>query len=490
MRKIKLFLLWLLLSSNCLFSQQAWLPKGDWIEGEGFNDHSGHSIQISGDGNRLVIGAPQNIGGGNIINSYGHVRVFEWNGDSWKQMDGDFDGESNNKLGKILSISQDGNVIALGTNPVKIKKWNGSSWESYGSNNINISFNTNTDFNNITLNCDGSVIAISDPSNNGDSLTKSNSGKVSVYELLNDKWELKGFNIYGDEAQNWSGTSLSLDCKGERIAIGATGHSENGHKSGQIRVFQYSNNSWKLLGNEILGDAKDDYAGTALALNDSGDFLVFGAPSFLSGGIDKEGYVAVYNFQDSSWSRVGHNISSGVRGSLFGKSVDISSNGKRIIVGAQYGKPNGIKSGFAKVYELDSIEKWMPIFSLNGENIDDFCGKSVSISNNGKVSAISVSEGSGFFSNSGIVKVFASNTNMSLNAKSQHQNSTVYPNPTNGQIIIKTIDFEKVDVFDARGCLILSSKLSSISIKDKPSGFYLIKVQTKANIEVIKVLKH
>ena len=75
------------------------------------NDQSGFSVSISTDGNTLAIGANLNDGTGP---NAGHVRVYEWSGTVWIQKGVDIDGEATNDIsGYSVSISSDGNTVAI-----------------------------------------------------------------------------------------------------------------------------------------------------------------------------------------------------------------------------------------------------------------------------------------------------------------------------------------------------------------------------------------
>ena len=69
----------------------AWTQIGSDIDGEAYNDRSGHSVSLSSDGSVVAIGAFANDGNG--TNS-GHVRIYENNNGTWTQIGSDIDGES------------------------------------------------------------------------------------------------------------------------------------------------------------------------------------------------------------------------------------------------------------------------------------------------------------------------------------------------------------------------------------------------------------
>ena len=74
-------------------------------------DFSSRSISISSDGNTLAIGAP---GNDNAATWAGNVRIFEWSGTAWTQ-GASISGEAaNDQSGHSVSISSDGNTIAIG----------------------------------------------------------------------------------------------------------------------------------------------------------------------------------------------------------------------------------------------------------------------------------------------------------------------------------------------------------------------------------------
>jgi hypothetical protein len=84
------------------------------VNGEAASDNSGYSVSLSDDGNVLAIGADYNDGNG--ANS-GHVRVYAWDPTSakWSQRGDDLDGEAaNDYSGTSVSLSDDGNVLAIG----------------------------------------------------------------------------------------------------------------------------------------------------------------------------------------------------------------------------------------------------------------------------------------------------------------------------------------------------------------------------------------
>ena len=75
---------------------------------------------------------------------------------------------------------------------------------------------------------------------------------------------------------------------GTRVAIGATGNSGNGYYSGHVRVFDYDGSAWVQVGEDIDGEADNDYSGTSLAMSDDGTRVAIGAHYPYGGSNDSD----------------------------------------------------------------------------------------------------------------------------------------------------------------------------------------------------------
>ena len=65
----------------------------------------------------------------------------------------------------------------------------------------------------------------------------------------------------------------------------------------------------------------------------------------------------------------------------------------------------------------------------------------------------------------------------------------LYPNPTNAFVTIDAKQFQKAEVYDTTGRLILTSKSNIIDLERQPKGLYFIKVYTEGIIGEFKVLR-
>ena len=87
-----------------------------------------------------------------------------------------------------------------------------------------------------------------------------------------------GLDIDGEAEIDYSGDSVSLSADGSVVAIGAYGNDGNGSDSGHVRIYQNVNGNWLQLGNDINGEAADDYSGGSVSLSADGSTVAIGAP--------------------------------------------------------------------------------------------------------------------------------------------------------------------------------------------------------------------
>ena len=246
---------------------QTWVQLGDSITGEGIEDRMGaYNVSLSSTGQTVAIGAWKNDGLGD---DSGHTRVFDWNGSQWSQRGSDIDGAAaGDRSGTSVSISSDGNVVAIGE-PFR-------------------------------------------------DVTNENAGRVRVYEWSESDttWLQKGQNIVGeaavcqegvtysdsdgdgvtDSCGDESGWSSSLSGDGSVLAIGAWKNDGNGDRSGHTRIYAWRDqtNRWEQVGEDIDGERSGDQSGWKTKLSRDGAVLAVGAFGNDDGGVNA-GHARVFN---------------------------------------------------------------------------------------------------------------------------------------------------------------------------------------------------
>ena len=66
-----------------------------------------------------------------------------------------------------------------------------------------------------------------------------NSGRVRVFELQSDVWTQIGQDIFGEAKDDYSGSAVSISADGTRVAIGAT-HNSNFFCVSEVRKINFS----------------------------------------------------------------------------------------------------------------------------------------------------------------------------------------------------------------------------------------------------------
>ena len=86
---------------------------GSDINGEATDDRSGYSVSLSSDGSIVAVGAYSNDGANGADS--GHVRIYQYNNNSWSQLGADIDGGAvQDQSGRSISLSSDGSRMAIG----------------------------------------------------------------------------------------------------------------------------------------------------------------------------------------------------------------------------------------------------------------------------------------------------------------------------------------------------------------------------------------
>ncbi|MBL7897271.1 MAG: hypothetical protein JNJ99_01965 [Crocinitomicaceae bacterium] len=213
--------------------------KGQELFGNSQGDKFGTSVSISQDGLTVAGGAPSGE-----ADLKGYVKVFTWSGTSWVQKGIDILGESaNDQSGCSISMSSDGNIIAIGAHGndafgvdvghCRVYEWDGSAWIQKGTD-INGQASGDNFGKWLDLSSDGNTVVIGAPWNDG---SGANAGQLKVYEWNGISWVQKGADVNGELAGDQLGHSCAISGNGNNIIGGAYLNDANGTSSGSARVF-------------------------------------------------------------------------------------------------------------------------------------------------------------------------------------------------------------------------------------------------------------
>jgi hypothetical protein len=343
-----------------------WSQIGQNIIGESAYDYSGTSVSLNSDGNIVAIGAYSNDGNG--FNS-GHVRVYKYIDNLWVKIGQDIDGEApDDQSGISISLSSDGNIVAVGaynndgngsnSGHVRVYKFLDNSWSQLGQD-IDGQYANDKSGVSVSLSLDGNILAIGSYNNNSNGI---NSGQVRIYNFIDNSWNQIGQDINGEASNDYSGYSVSLNSNGTIVAIGAYANDGNGFNSGQVRVYKFLDNSWNKLGEDIDGEASNDYSGISVSINSNGDILAVGA-YYNDGNGSNSGHVRVYKFLDNSWNKIADDIDGEAINDYSGRSVSLSSDGNTVAIGGYHNDENGSNSGHTRIFKIFDYS-YLPISNI------------------------------------------------------------------------------------------------------------------------------
>lgn len=284
-------------------------------------------------------------------------------------------------------------------------KWNGTAWNQLGSDIDGEAANDRSG-RAIDLSGDGKFVAIG-AKYNSDAGRKA--GHVRVFEWDGAAWQQRGLDIDGEDEQDQSGSSVALSRDGSICAVGAhlNDATESSNKNyGHVRVFEWDGTAWNQLGSDVDGEALKDESGTSVDLSSDGMVLAVGAT--LNNGKGKDsGHARVFEWKDGEWARLGQDIDGEAKFDQSGHSVSLSSDGTVLVVGAPFNDAGGNRAGQARIYKFEN-GLWEPVGdAIYGDAAEDYLGYSVAISGDGLTVAAGapLSDGAAG-ADSGHVKVF------------------------------------------------------------------------------------
>lgn len=254
----------------------------------------------------------------------------------------------------------------------------------------------------VALSADGLTIAIGATRNDDSAM---DAGHVRVFLYTSNSWTQVGENIGGEASEDYSGSSVALSADGSILAVGAPNNDGNGTNSGHVRVYENIDDNWTQIDEDIDGENSGDRSGFRVSLSDDGNILAVSAIDNDDGGSDA-GHVRVYENIDGTWTQIGEDIDGESSGEESGYGLSLSSDGSVVAIGARLSDANGTNSGQVKVYE-NNAGSWTQVGeSIDGGTISDENGFAVSLSSDASILAVSARGNDDNGNAAGQVKVY------------------------------------------------------------------------------------
>ena len=384
-----------------------WIQIGQDLTSSIDSSNIGYSLLLSADGSRVAVTASDPIAS-EVGDDYGSTKIYEYlPGESrWKQLGqtiAPYDILADNEfvtqdfknliveqtdiedplygskfitegsgitgeiqfLGTHIAYSGDGSTVAISylfdSSITIIYRYNlrERRWDQLGGN-INATQTADYSGYSMSLNSNGTILAIGSPKYDSDSI---DSGKVTVYRFDGNAWQLYGNSLVPDTNDNDEyGFSIALNSEGNRLAVGTIrGDKQSSESSGYTQIYEYTAETatWSQLGQTIYGDRDGDMTGYAVALNFSGNICAIGARSSDYYGYDSyanlndSGSVRVYQYEFGEWTQLSNTITGEFSDAYTASSISLSSDGLTLAVSSL--GYQGTESGSVDVYRLDAV---------------------------------------------------------------------------------------------------------------------------------------
>lgn len=498
LRNAPYFLMLVFCQFNLFFQSTAQTQKGNDLLGTTGSNYFATSLSINANGNIIAVSEPSN---GDSCTACGLTKIFEWQSTAWVQKGNAIAGDSAMDLsGAQVKLNNAGNVIAISSPPsntaavaaglVRFYEFANNNWVQKGNailGNSSIEhLGTGLD-----LSADGNSVAVGAPMNSD---SGHYSGKVKVYDWINNSWTQRGLTIHGDTAEEKSGEVVSLSADGNTLAIGSPKCAQGGRGVGKVRVYEWSSNSWQQKGATFHGSILDEKLGTAISLSDDGSVLAIGSPKY-SSTMGDGGKVDVYFWSNNSWQHRSPSIYGDGIDDELGSSIDLSANGTILAVGAPRNNDNGQNAGHLKVYEYNNLQWHQRGFDIDG-NANSKFGLAVAIDSAGNT----VIAGTYNFNfGQGHCKVYDFNYLVGINSRKNEPNKpTLAPNPSREKfnLTFKKAETGFLKIYDTQGKTVKSLEFNnrnhiSLNMSNMPKNLYFIRISYKnGDSDQIKAILH
>lgn len=491
-----------------------WVQIGDDIEGAEkldsaeYRPEAGASVGISADGNIVAVGESYWYGmdGENII-SGGRVRLFQNIDDQWVQI-GDDIYDEDLEFGKKLSLSSDGNVVAvhspltsaLFAGKVKVYQNTLGNWTQMGATFQGTGFFQSLG-SGLSLSHNGSKLVLTSFVLNP--ITFEGSGEIGYYEYNSNDNEWNQVSTIQDQNSSIAFTSVSLSGDGTRLVTGASGysHSDTVPTSGLVKFFEFSEEEiWVETGSfEPQPVIMNTAFGSNVSISADGNVAAVG-----SGSVGE--IVSVYKRIGSEWTLVEENFAT--EGTI---SLALSSDGSVLAMGkpntnGSYGSVITYKNCLLATVEAPEAEVTQEFNT--GETLAD-----LTVSAEGTLT---------WYADEDLIEVLDENTPLAdettyyvtqtniigceseaaavtvafLSLTDFTQNHfTYYPNPVKDilNFTLENDSIQEVQLYDLSGKLVFEQKsaqtIDAVNLSMLTKGMYVAKIQTERNVHTFKLIK-
>ncbi|WP_395077469.1 WD40 repeat domain-containing protein [Flavobacterium sp.] len=357
-------------------SNNEWIQIGNNIVNKGMresSDGSSINISLSSDGSTVAFVASF-ASYDKLGNSLGFskLKIFRNISDNWTQLGEDIkekeDGSSNRYS---VSLSSDGNIVAVGSPFIKIKEIThagsvrvfkniDNNWKQLGKDITGGNIKYGYFGYSISLSSDGSTIAIGEPLPFNFSLGY---GRVKILKNINNQWNQIGEDIKGLEKGSILGCNISLSSDGNTLAVTSYNRLKDRNSFNFVKVFKNVLNKWSQIGKDINASSIDSSLDNIVSLSGDGNIVAISYPPSDLKDSKGIGFARIFKNRSDSWVQLGKDIKNDKKDDFsfevgFADSISLSSDGKKVAIGFPSKRLEKIKPncGQVVVYDLSDIK--------------------------------------------------------------------------------------------------------------------------------------
>ena len=340
------------------YNGATWAQVGDTLRGSAVNRQFGFNVVLSDDGNTLAVGIQRSDSIGPDV---GAAAIYSWDGSNWAEINMVFGSLQDSLFGRYMDLSNDGQYLVIGSPHNDLNGSNSGAVYSYAFNGAFYETLNDTLFGSpsdefggsVSINSDGSRLAVGSPKWSDGVLDSI--GKVEFYDRSVDVWNATGVSITSGRASSEFGSDIALNAQGDRLVVGSYLDDLGGVNTGATMVYEeVGGGTWSQIGSDLRGEDFGDGAGIAVGMDNAGERIVVGAP-FNPGGGNFSGHMRMYELLGNNWVQVTPDLDGDAPNDFFGFGVAISGNGNFVTSGSGSNDNAGIDAGLTRVYEVVTL---------------------------------------------------------------------------------------------------------------------------------------
>lgn len=340
-------------------TNNVWAKEQKLIPSDGYSTSELLSVAISGDGNYIAMGYPYNNA---VLGINAMVFIFKYTSGTWTEQQkirifADGDGLENHMAGFSVALNYSGDTVAIGA----------YGWDT-GTGGAN-----------------------------------DNRGAVIIYTRSGTTWTQQAVidPAGGRNSNSQAGWSVALDFSGNTLAIGAPRQTVSGVTlAGAVYICTRSGTTWSTQAQLTLASPyNNEQFGWSVALNDSGDYLISGAPLYYNASTGY-GRAVIFTRSGTTWTLNDTKYSNLNYAADYGYSVSIDSSGLFYVVGApKVGIDTGRELGRVYIYSVNGLLNTLSVSPVTSTNHS--FGRSIALSKTNKTLLVGAPTSSVSGSNSG-----------------------------------------------------------------------------------------